>query len=432
MGKKYEIFKDFSFVLLVWVVLHLSRFYTYLCTHTIAELFCISIAFTTFTIFWTAQKHVNTCFLLYYGIASLFIGILDFFHAISYMGLNIIEGSDAMQIWVGTRYFESLTLLISIVFKKKNVFINKYLIFSAYSIITALILASILLWKNFPVCFIQGVGPTLFNTISEYIICIILMISMFYLYKNKAIFKNNSENNIYNLIQVAFACKIISALIFTLQIELYGLLNMAGHYFMIISYYFIYKAVVVKAIREPYETIFLELKANEEKLIQQYEICQVKMNIDGLTDLYNHRYIYEQVESEIKRCDRFNSVFSIILFDIDRFKLVNDQHGHLIGDEILKEVAQIIKNNTGKTDVVGRYGGEEFLVVLPQTNLEAAFNIAEKIRLDIEQTKFTKDISITISGGLSQYNGDTANNMIAIADNNLYKAKNGGRNLNIM
>lgn len=428
MRKKYEIFKDFSFILLVIIILYLSRLYTYLLTHTIAELFCISIAFTTFTIFWNAQKHVTTGFLLYFGTASLFIGILDFFHTISYTGLNIIEGGDATKIWIGTRYFESLTLLLAFVFNKKNIYINKYIVIASYLITTAMILSSIIVWKIFPECYIQGVGLTPFKICCEYIICIIFVICMIYLYKNK----ENFNANVYRMLQVALICKIISGLIFTLYIDRYGLLNMAGHYFKIISYYFIYKAVVVKAIQEPYETIFLELKANEEKLIEQYEICQIKMNVDGLTNLYNHRYIYEQIEKEIKRCERYKSVFCIILFDIDRFKLVNDQHGHLIGDEILKEVAKSIKNNTRKTDIVGRYGGEEFLVVLPQTDLEAAYKVAEKVRLDIERTKFTKNISITISGGLSQYSGDSANNMIAIADNNLYKAKSGGRNLNIM
>lgn len=430
MGKRYEIFRNFSFLLVVYIFLYITSRFNFLLAHTIAESFCIIIAFTIFIIFWNAQKNVTNLFLLYFGIAALFIGILDYLHTASYPGIYIFENNYNFELWIAARYLESLALLSSLLLRKRNISISKTFVFLTYAVITLLFILSIFYWRNFPDSYSHGSGLSIFHLHSEYLIGLIYIISIIYLYKNKDLF----SANIYMLLQAAFVCKIFSGILLTLNFDIYGLLNITGHYFKLISYYFIYKAVVVKALKEPYESLFRELKENEKKLIEQIKISQIYANVDGLTNLYNRRYINEQIEQEIKRCQRYAAVFSIILFDIDRFKSVNDRFGHLIGDEILKEVAQIIKKNTRSTDIVGRYGGEEFLVILPETKIDAAYKVAEKIRNETQSTHFTKDISLTISGGVAQYTGETANssNLLAIADKNLYKAKADGRNLNIM
>ncbi len=153
---------------------------------------------------------------------------------------------------------------------------------------------------------------------------------------------------------------------------------------------------------------------------------------DYLTKIYNRRYSIEYLEKEIQRCERYNTTFSIIMFDIDYFKKVNDTYGHLAGDEILKKFTEIILNNTRKSDILGRFGGEEFLLILPNAKLKQAMTLGEKLRQAIQEKVFkikNNEINITISQGVAQYKkNDITESVIRRADEALFKAKSSGRN----
>lgn len=149
---------------------------------------------------------------------------------------------------------------------------------------------------------------------------------------------------------------------------------------------------------------------------------------DGLTGLYNHITIHDFLDNEIKKVKRNQqNQVSIGMFDIDFFKNVNDTYGHKKGDYILKELANVIRSEIRSIDIAGRYGGEEFLVIFTSTNLQQAYEVCERIRKKVETYHF-QNIRITISGGVSEYQGTSIDQMIITADNNLYKAKNCGRN----
>lgn len=151
---------------------------------------------------------------------------------------------------------------------------------------------------------------------------------------------------------------------------------------------------------------------------------------DGLTGLYNHKYSYDRLDEEIKRCERYNTRLSLIMFDIDKFKNLNDNYGHRFGDAVLLRVAEIIKAEIRDVDIAGRYGGEEFVVILPETDFEGAIETAERVRRRIGKVKFSKDGNgISVSGGVVVHaNGEKPGQMINRADILLYKAKNSGRN----
>lgn len=156
-----------------------------------------------------------------------------------------------------------------------------------------------------------------------------------------------------------------------------------------------------------------------------------KARIDGLTGLFLKRYFLEKLYSEIERAKRYNTNFHIMMLDIDHFKQINDTYGHLIGDEVLKATAQTISSCVRHGDIIGRYGGEEFIVLLPIISTEDAIEIAEKIRKSIKNIIFNnknKPFSITISIGISKYiKGTNIDTLIGNADNALYQAKNSGR-----
>jgi len=156
-------------------------------------------------------------------------------------------------------------------------------------------------------------------------------------------------------------------------------------------------------------------------------------NYDSLTGLYNRGAILRKLEEQINHARRYKKEFSLSLMDIDHFKKVNDQYGHLIGDEVLEKVAELVREDVRIADSVGRYGGEEFIAVLPKTQLSSAVIVAERIREIIEATEMTasegKVFSVTVSQGLSGYRaGDDKDSLISRADEALYRAKETGRN----
>lgn len=173
-----------------------------------------------------------------------------------------------------------------------------------------------------------------------------------------------------------------------------------------------------------------ELSRINEKLIKKASILEESASTDFLTKLYNRRKFDSLIEYEIEQIKRYkHGSLCILLLDIDNFKAVNDTHGHDTGDEILKEIAKIIKISSRSSDVASRWGGEEFSISLSHTNIEEALIVAQKIRITIENFKFTNDLSITCSFGLSQFRtSDTYQTFFKRADNALYEAKNTGKN----
>ncbi|MFN4149359.1 MAG: diguanylate cyclase, partial [Candidatus Sericytochromatia bacterium] len=172
------------------------------------------------------------------------------------------------------------------------------------------------------------------------------------------------------------------------------------------------------------------------KNIKLYEQTQRQALIDGLTGLYNQKYFKNQVSVELTRASQNKHDISVIMLDMDYFKKFNDTHGHLLGDLVLKDLAKIIKSVVKNTYVVSRYGGEEFGVLLPETSLSDASDVAEKIRTKVTQHSFVgrdqSEVKMTVSVGVSYHlyskGNISANDFIDRADTALYRAKNEGRN----
>jgi diguanylate cyclase (GGDEF)-like protein len=156
--------------------------------------------------------------------------------------------------------------------------------------------------------------------------------------------------------------------------------------------------------------------------------------LDGLTQIHNQRYMTEFLEREVVRSQRHARPLSVLMIDLDRFKTINDTFGHLCGDFVLRELADIIRASVRKEDLFARYGGEEFVVVLVETNREEAVMVGERIRQSIADHQFRFDstpVKLTISIGVASMTGDmsvTTASLLRAADENLYQAKRTGRN----
>lgn len=177
----------------------------------------------------------------------------------------------------------------------------------------------------------------------------------------------------------------------------------------------------------------VELEKRLEESRQQNVVLQHLSTTDYLTGLHNHRYLQERIEEELNLSIRKRIPVSVIMVDLDHFKKVNDLHGHLFGDQVLREVAEILKKSTRACDTVARYGGEEFVILLPATELEGAVMIAERALEQIRSWKFDNEgtlVPITASSGVAGFIPSSIGrreNLVAKADRAMYRAKELGR-----
>jgi two-component system, cell cycle response regulator len=179
-------------------------------------------------------------------------------------------------------------------------------------------------------------------------------------------------------------------------------------------------------------TIFKFLSGNNIENAYHEEIYRLT-TVDGLTQIYNKRYFLETLEREISRAQRYHRDLSLIMFDIDHFKKVNDTFGHLAGDAVLKQLASVLKARIRREDIMARYGGEEFAVILPEISSVNATTFAEKVRRIVEKTSFKfedNQIPVTVSIGVAAVAPGVQSPLefIKLADDKLYQAKIEGRN----
>jgi two-component system, cell cycle response regulator len=179
-------------------------------------------------------------------------------------------------------------------------------------------------------------------------------------------------------------------------------------------------------------TIFKYLSGTDVESQYHEEIYRLTI-MDGLTQVFNKRYLYEALEREIIRARRHQRELAVLMFDIDHFKTINDEHGHLAGDHVLKDLARVVQSRIRRDELVARYGGEEFVVMLPETDLAGARQLAETLRSKVAEHTFVfqnEAIGVTISIGCAiLIDADKgATELLKRVDERLYEAKRTGRN----
>lgn len=181
-------------------------------------------------------------------------------------------------------------------------------------------------------------------------------------------------------------------------------------------------SVIEKSLKKEIDLKTQQLLSSNKKLKQLYVT-------DRLTNLYNRHKIDNELLNELKKAKKYDETFGILILDIDHFKSINDNYGHIVGDSVLIECAKILQESIRKTDIAARWGGEEFLILCPKIDADGLKTLAQKIRKNFESTKFETEKTQTLSIGCTLYNNDeTIETILSRADKALYKAKNGGRN----
>jgi len=174
---------------------------------------------------------------------------------------------------------------------------------------------------------------------------------------------------------------------------------------------------------------FIYIGHDVTELVDRTERLKQLSTTDILTLVYNRMAFNDFLDAELQRARRYKTGLSLIMFDIDHFKSVNDTYGHLVGDEVLKALVKVVQLSIRKVDILARWGGEEFMILVPEAAPEAAHELAERLREEIESHDFSTKEKITVSIGVTTYrDGDHADSIITRVDNALYKAKENGRN----
>jgi len=259
--------------------LYLSSFESYLLFHSLAELFSVVVAFGIFIVAWNSRHILTNNYLLFLGVAYLFIGSMDLTHTLAYKGMGVFSEYDAdlpTQLWIGARYMESLSLLAAPLFFDRKV--KPGALFGFYAVST-FILMTLILTDIFPTCFVEGQGITVFKRISEYIISLLLLASLGTLYLKRDKF----EPPVFRLIAASILLTIGGELAFTYYVNVYGLSNLVGHFFKLISFYLIYLALIETGLRRPYDILFRELRKSKETLAESEEKYRLlfESSLDG-------------------------------------------------------------------------------------------------------------------------------------------------------
>ncbi len=444
-----------------WVLalpaLYLISRYNYNLFHSIADGISIVIAATVFTIIWNGRRIVDNDYFLYIGIAFLFFAFWDLMHLLGNKNMGVFPeyGNLGPALYIVSRYILSISLVIAPLFIRRK--LNTTVMFAAYSLVTAFLLLTIFHWQIFPACIVNGVGLTPFKVVSDYVVCVILLGAMGLLFINRRSF----DARVLWIIVASIGLSIATGLAFTLYKDPFDITNAVGHFFQIASFFLFYLALIETSLTKPQDILYRKLKQNEKELaesLRQLDAANAVLKreigdreqaeqalresekkyrelstIDDLTQIYNSRHFYQQLRMEIDRVNRYGQPLTLLLLDLDDFKLFNDAYGHVEGDHVLLRVGQVIKRWLRQTDSAYRYGGEEFTILLPMTTSVDGTVTAERIRTEFKKEIFTpgpdnKKVHMTLSIGLAQYRPkEEIKAFVHRVDQLMYQGKKSGK-----
>ncbi len=247
----------------ILVGLYLTSLYSYVLFHTIAELVGIAIAFGVFLFAWNSRRFIKNNYLLFLGIAYVFVACIAIMHTLAYQGMGIFPGFTAdqpTQLWIASRYLLGLSYFIAPLLLGRR--LNLYAVVVAYSAATALLLLSILYWNIFPACYVEGVGLTPFKKISELVISGILVLAAAALWRQRRHF----EKPVHLMLTLSLVFTVLAELSFTQYVSVYGPANLIGHLLNVTAFFTVYQAVIVTGFRRPVEFLFRDLSAINKAL----------------------------------------------------------------------------------------------------------------------------------------------------------------------
>jgi signal transduction histidine kinase len=312
----------------------LSHFH-YLVFHSLAEIFSICVAAGIFMVTWNSSRFFDSHYLLFLGIAYLFVGGFDLLHTLAYKGMGVFESADTnlpTQLWLAARFTESASLLVAVLFVERKVYFKAT--WFIYGVGFFLLALSIFYWQIFPVCFVENVGLTPFKKISEYVIALVLAGGLVGLYLKRERF----DQDIFRLMALSIGATIVAELAFSIYIHAYGLFNMLGHYLKIVSFYLIYKAVIANGLIKPQTILFYDLQKSEnllreaqtdlEKRITRRTAELTGSNVKLKAEIKERRHVEKALQTSKEQLQHLSSKLMATQED-ERRKIAAELHDRL-------------------------------------------------------------------------------------------------------
>lgn len=379
----YKLLIYFVVGILLLVGLFLVANYNFLLFHVIVELFSIIIAYSIFLIAWNSRNFNENSFLTVLGIAFFFIGSLDLIHTLGYYGMNIFKGFDKnlpTQLWIAARYLESFSFLIIFFIKKEIKYIQ--FVFVLYTFIFILFLFLIFA-RIFPDCYIEGSGLTLFKKISEYIISGILVLSIIIIIHSR----NDIDNTVKKWMLLSIFLTICSELMFTFYISVYGLSNLIGHYLKIISFYFIYKALIEISLKQPYSGLFKKLY--ESNLMVEKREKELKIALKEKDILLKE--VYHRAKNNMTVISSFLNLQASNIEDKKIQEVFTDAGNRILSMALIQEMLY-------KTDNLSSIHSELYIRELCELIKQSYQNKSEKVSLeyDLYDIQINSDMGVSL------------------------------------
>jgi diguanylate cyclase (GGDEF)-like protein/PAS domain S-box-containing protein len=321
----------------VLVGIYLTSLYNYLLFQTIVELSSIVICAAIFMVAWNSRKYSDNHYLTFVGIAFLFVAMIDMAHILTVKGMPFFPfygTNETAQLWTAARYVQSLSLLFAPVFIKRK--LNVWVTLLAFMGITAILLSSIMVWRIFPVCYVEGEGLTFFKIGSEFVICAIFIMAGGLLWISRKSF----DSTVLILLLVSISFGIEAECAFMFYREPTGIINVLGQLCYIVSFYFIYRALVVIGLQRPYDMLFYNLSQGRDLLRKERD------KLDNLLDLEESMLVALDKDQKVTLINRKGTEIlgtsedDIIgkpwfdtFFPVDKRKDVKDYFNNLMNDE---------------------------------------------------------------------------------------------------
>ncbi|MBN1333248.1 MAG: GGDEF domain-containing protein [Synergistales bacterium] len=385
----------------------------YLLGHVLIEGWAILVGFTIYVMATKTYGYSKDNFLFFLGYGYLAVSFIDLVHTLAYKGMGIFPFPTAdlsTQLWIAARYLEAFVLFSSSFMARKK--FSSTELFLTFGILVSLIILSIMKFGIFPRCFIEGQGLTPFKVMSEYIIIAILAAAL-------TRFRKQDEaisSKVQQTLKWSIMLTMLSELSFTFYTDVYGLSNLLGHLLKAASFCVVFEGIIARGLDQPFETIFRKLRA-------------MSMT-DPLTLLYNRVGFNEFSEKIFSLARRERKTMGMIMIDLDNFKKINDNFGHLHGDEVLLRVGDMIRKNIRSSDIASRIGGDEFCVILPNAGQEGLVNVADRIREDfhswVNKADYREILDISIGFAIEDFtrpNPSSMDDLLLKADRAMYCEK---------
>lgn len=416
----------------------------FLTVHTALEFSTIVVGLSGFAVVWHTLPYHRRGWLFLAAMGLLASSLLDFAHTLSYQGmpgfLAPASAPRATTYWILARLAGAAGFLAGALCPTGWRAGGRARTLVAVPL--ALVAMGVALVSRrpelLPPMYLQGQGMTGAKVAMEYLIILIFSLSAVLYWRR---YWREGEEVAYSLL-LALCVSVFSELAFTRYRSVYDTYNLLGHVYKIISYSLVLRAVFTHSVQRPYhelvetrnrlEQAYQRLESLVERRTQQLlesnRLLQEAAARDSLTGVFNRGYLTQRFEELLGRAKQAGEPLAIIILDIDHFKEINDRWGHQLGDRCLRLLVELLRPHLRRDDLLARYGGDEFVILLPSTSKEDAREVAERLRLVVETQ--TAAPSFTLSLGVAVYpaDGDGAERLLQRADQALYRAKTLGRN----